>query len=203
MAEFATVQVDVRREIRVPIDILGERPSNGELRERAEDWFWSHWGEALANEPGPSKEDVSVSSVLLPRSQYYDGDDRICTGCGASVEDESYLLWAFHTCRECATEAECKAHPDTEPEARTDGGQADYSALSTHDCVVIALGQLGDYQVEDGIHVEKLVAWVTDHTEVPSADVHDAIEWLHKRGRIYCPATGRYRRADRDDEVDV
>ena len=27
---------------------------------------------------------------------------RICTECGESVENESYMLWLFHTCRDCA-----------------------------------------------------------------------------------------------------
>lgn len=34
------------------------------------------------------------------------GTDRCCSNCGKSVEDESYLYWAFKTCRHCAYEAD-------------------------------------------------------------------------------------------------
>lgn len=102
--EFAKVTVVTEREIRVPIDLLGDDdPTPPELRERAEDWFWNWPWESLDNEPGPSKEDISVTGVTLPRSVYKTEDgDRACTGCGTSVEDESYLFWLFHTCPSCA-----------------------------------------------------------------------------------------------------
>lgn len=63
---FASVNINVDREIRVPTDLLAEDSSDlsdAEMSERAEDWFWNHWKEALTNEPAPSKIDVSVESV--------------------------------------------------------------------------------------------------------------------------------------------
>ncbi len=33
------------------------------------------------------------------------GGNRTCTNCGQDVEDESYELWLFHTCRACALDA--------------------------------------------------------------------------------------------------
>jgi len=31
-------------------------------------------------------------------------EDRRCTNCGKSVEDEAYEFWLFSTCRSCAAE---------------------------------------------------------------------------------------------------
>lgn len=105
--DFATVSVTVSRKVDVPIDLLGDDdPRPAELRDRAEDWFWNHWRECLANEPGPDKDAVAVESVTLPQSAYQTADgERACTECGASVEDEPYELWLFHTCRACVTDA--------------------------------------------------------------------------------------------------
>jgi len=65
--QFARVTVTVEREMRVPIDIIGDMDTDpSELEERAEDWFWNHWAEMLANEPGPRKDDVDVVGVDLP-----------------------------------------------------------------------------------------------------------------------------------------
>jgi len=102
--EFATVSVEVTREIRVPTDLLGDDLSLEELRERAGDWFWNHWRECLANEPGPTKDDVTVSSVAAPKTFFKTDDgERACTECGTSVEDEPYEYWLFHTCQNCAS----------------------------------------------------------------------------------------------------
>lgn len=71
---FATVNVDVSREIRIPTDLLGDDPSDEDLRERAEDWFWNWPSESLANEPGPSEDDIQVAGVTLPTEDGFERD---------------------------------------------------------------------------------------------------------------------------------
>ena len=67
--QFARVTITVEREVRIPIDIIGDMNTDpSDLEERAEDWFWSHWREMLANEPGPRKNDIDVAGVNLPSS---------------------------------------------------------------------------------------------------------------------------------------
>lgn len=42
----------------------------------------------------------------MPDSDRLDSrGNRSCTNCGKSVDDESYQLWLFHTCRHCALDA--------------------------------------------------------------------------------------------------
>jgi hypothetical protein len=38
-------------------------------------------------------------------------EDRCCTNCGKSVEDEAYGAWLFHTCQSCALDATAR-HDD-------------------------------------------------------------------------------------------
>jgi len=67
--DCATLSITVDREIQVPVDLLSDDPANESdevLADRAGDWFWNYWQEALANERPPSKADVSVKSVDLP-----------------------------------------------------------------------------------------------------------------------------------------
>lgn len=73
--EYATVTVDVAREVRIPIDLLDDdNLSNDELADCAVDWFWNHRIEALADEPWPTKDDVAVSTVALPHNSTPEDD---------------------------------------------------------------------------------------------------------------------------------
>ena len=40
-------------------------------------------------------------------------DDRSCTNCGKSIEDQPYRFWLFHTCQSCAAERAPKRWGDT------------------------------------------------------------------------------------------
>lgn len=102
------------------------------------------------------------------------------------------------------TDVESLAHVDPVESAQRDGGQAvadggyDLEDLSTHDLVGRSLEDLGDQEAKDGIPTREVVDWVVTRTDLASADIEDAIEWLHNHGHVYEPRKDYLRRTDPD-----